>query len=90
MYSYVVCELNYLVDILYLFTVDGGWSEWREFSPCNAPKCGTGRKMLKRWCSNPPPQKGGNLCEGSNIKYEPCQDFSPGTLCHGHFGVAMK
>lgn len=81
--GYYTCEVSNLAGsqkssaIKLTVYVDGGWSEWQEFSPCDAPKCGTGRKMLKRLCSNPPPQNGGHLCEGSNIKYEPCQDFSP-------------
>ncbi|CAH3031318.1 unnamed protein product [Pocillopora meandrina] len=96
--GYYTCEVSNLAGsqkssaIKLTVYVDGGWSEWREFSPCNAPKCGTGRKMLKRWCSNPPPQKGGNLCEGSNIKYEPCQDFSPdiNITCPDHINIFVN
>lgn len=55
--------------------VDGGWSEWREFSPCSASKCGKGKRMLKRFCNNPDPQNGGQFCSGVGFKFEECQDI---------------
>ena len=69
----------YFVYIFYFVTVDGGWSEWYEFAPCSAPKCGIGKKMLERFCSNPSPENGGQFCVGSRIKTEACQDICPGT-----------
>ena len=62
------------------FTVDGGWTEWRQHSPCTALKCGSGTKTLKRFCSNPSPENGGQFCVGPDIKREPCRDICPGTL----------
>ena len=57
--------------------MDGGWSGWSEFSKCDA-KCGNGTKMLKRSCTNPSPENGGQLCQGRRIKVVPCQDICQG------------
>lgn len=63
-----------------LLIVDGGWSEWMEFQPCTATKCGNGTKMLKRFCSNPEPENGGQFCTGRNVRIEQCQDVCPGNI----------
>lgn len=55
--------------------VDGGWSDWWEFSPCSATKCGNGTRMLKRSCTNPDPENNGKFCSGRSFKFEKCQDI---------------
>ena len=70
--------LNFFIMVL--FIVDGGWSEWTEFRTCDAAKCGNGTKMLRRFCSNPEPENGGQICTGDNIKIERCQDVCPGNI----------
>ena len=56
----------------YLFiSVDGGWSEWREWSSCDV-NCGTGKRSQLRDCTNPFPLNDGKFCKGSNEKIEPC------------------
>ncbi|GIX86028.1 hemicentin-1, partial [Caerostris extrusa] len=42
--------------------VNGQWSEWSEWSDCSV-SCGTGLRMRRRACDNPPPQHGGNHCD---------------------------
>ncbi|XP_078364185.1 netrin receptor UNC5C-like [Oculina patagonica] len=71
--------------------VDGGWSEWSEFEPCTA-KCGNGTKMLKRHCSNPAPENGGQLCTGPRVKIEPCQEICPDVeiTCPNHTNVYIN
>ena len=48
-----------------LFVVDGGWSNWTLWTSCTVP-CGEGTRERSRECNNPPPQYGGNDCEGSS------------------------
>lgn len=69
-----------LFVIMLLLIVDGGWSEWAEFGPCDAPKCGNGTKTFKRICSNPEPENGGQFCTGISVKYKKCQDVCPGNI----------
>ncbi|XP_060558848.1 A disintegrin and metalloproteinase with thrombospondin motifs adt-1-like [Ruditapes philippinarum] len=61
--------------------VDGGWSEWSNFSRCGSV-CGDGYTTRKRTCSNPAPQNGGNNCVGnheerSKCNSGPCSDDMP-------------
>ena len=75
---YLLYSVHFI--LFYFIVVDGGWSDWREFQPCTAAKCGNGTRMLKRFCSNPTPENGGQFCAGSSIKIEPCQDICPGKI----------
>ena len=36
--------------------------------------------MLKRFCTNPTPENGGQFCAGAYVKFEPCQDVCPGKV----------
>ena len=45
--------------------VNGMWSNWTEFSECDAA-CGGGFKIRSRNCSSPMPANGGDLCVLSN------------------------
>ena len=54
--------------IRYYVTVDGGWSEyseWTDYDECSA-LCGDGTKdqWRSRTCTNPEPAYGGRDCEG--------------------------
>ncbi|XP_060563197.1 SCO-spondin-like [Ruditapes philippinarum] len=51
--------------------VDGGWSEWSNFSRCGSV-CGDGYTTRNRTCSNPAPQNGGNNCTGSHEERSKC------------------
>ncbi|KAM7370189.1 hypothetical protein PAMP_011460 [Pampus punctatissimus] len=51
--------------------VDGHWSEWTEWSECDA-QCGGGVKQRNRTCSAPPPKNGGRDCEGMTRQSQSC------------------
>uniref|UniRef100_A0A8D8WU53 A disintegrin and metalloproteinase with thrombospondin motifs 18 n=2 Tax=Cacopsylla melanoneura TaxID=428564 RepID=A0A8D8WU53_9HEMI len=60
--------------------IHGGWSEWSAYSEC-ASACLSGNEngvtnagvmIAGRRCNNPRPENGGNLCEGSDKKYQSC------------------
>ena len=44
------------------FIVNGGYSDWTEFSECTVP-CGGGIQERTRNCSNPEPANGGKDCK---------------------------
>lgn len=48
--------------------VDGAWSGWTLTHPCN----GTAVRF-QRSCSDPLPDKGGNDCEGEDVKALECR-----------------
>ncbi|XP_069066851.1 SCO-spondin-like [Pleurodeles waltl] len=58
--------------------VDGGWSPWGVWSPCNK-SCGEGVQYRFRECNNPTPQMGGRPCVGRSLQQRGCQ----GMECKG-------
>ncbi|KAI8508970.1 hypothetical protein Bbelb_128180 [Branchiostoma belcheri] len=53
--------------------VDGGWSEWDDWSPCSVT-CGNGTRTRTRTCDNPSPAYGGRDCEGAASETQTCPD----------------
>ena len=53
------------------FTVNGGWSEYGEWSSCTV-SCEQGTRTRSRNCDNPPPGIGGQQCSGSEHETEDC------------------
>merc|ERR1712054_415238 len=51
--------------------VDGGWSNWGEYSECSVT-CGGGTKTKTRACTNPAPANGGAKCEGKSTNSKEC------------------
>ena len=58
--------------ILYNFvTVDGGWSEFGDWSECSS-KCGGGTQTRTRTCTKPTPENGGADCVGDSTETRDC------------------
>ena len=51
--------------------VDGGWSDWTQWTPCDA-HCGAGSRQRSRVCNNPPPANGGKDCIGEDNESVDC------------------
>nr|XP_014342845.1 PREDICTED: SCO-spondin [Latimeria chalumnae] len=51
--------------------VNGLWSEWSDWSECDA-KCNGGVRIKKRSCTDPPPKNGGHDCLGDAVQTELC------------------
>ena len=54
-----------------LVVVNGGWSDFGEWSECSVT-CGGGMRERARTCTNPPPAYGGMDCVGDNKEVETC------------------
>ena len=52
-------------------TVNGGWSDWLEWSACNS-SCGGGKRERSRSCTKPAPGPGGSECVGHSTESEEC------------------
>merc|ERR1719265_1232740 len=51
--------------------VDGGWSDFGEWSECSK-SCGGGTQSRSKSCTNPAPANGGKDCEGEAIENRAC------------------
>ncbi|XP_039279927.1 uncharacterized protein LOC111051481 [Nilaparvata lugens] len=56
--------------------INGGWSDWSDWSPCSR-HCGVGVQRANRYCNNPPPARGGNICAGRRTRYRVCNQHVP-------------
>ena len=66
------CTCTQLIIFLLPVLVDGGWSEWGQWTGCLGVGC-RGIKTTVRTCTNPMPAYGGKSCQGNPIKTEKCE-----------------
>ena len=59
--------------ILILVSVDGGWTNWLQWSGCSVKCSGTGTRRRQRQCLDPRPSNGGSDCPGSASETEECE-----------------
>ena len=74
-----------------LASIDGGWSEWSKFPPCDVCTSDT-VTTRSRTCNNPEPHFGGKPCEGSSRQNMPCNLTLPciGKIqWHAHFRLNL-
>ena len=51
--------------------INGNWSDFGLWMPCTK-SCGNGTKRRFRFCTNPKPKFGGEVCEGNNFEDSDC------------------
>ena len=65
--------------------VDGGWSEFGDWSECSAI-CGGGTQTRTRECNKPAPEHGGADSEGEDSESQACNTQE----CPGYFSMILK
>ncbi|KAL5272649.1 hypothetical protein ACHWQZ_G000744 [Mnemiopsis leidyi] len=74
-------------DDLCCVTVEGGWTDWTDWSECECDhSTGTGTRNKTRSCSNPSPSCFGRSCAGESTMFETCDDQCCVTV-DGNWGV---
>ena len=71
-----LCACCIVSCIIYYYTVDGGWTEWKPGYPCSAT-CGGGVETFYRTCTNPEPECGGKECDGQDTTLKTCDAQIP-------------
>ncbi|XP_063693637.1 coadhesin-like [Bolinopsis microptera] len=83
-----------------IFMIDGGWSDFGDWSECSA-ECGGGTKKRDRTCTNPAPEHGGAECQGEDSENQDCNtqdcpvdggwsDFGDWSECSAECGGGTK
>lgn len=69
-----------LTNVICIFAVNGGWSQWSAWIDCRCPgdTLAKGQKRT-RTCTNPPPSNGGLPCQGTSVhRTKDCTPCPPG------------
>lgn len=76
------CVAENIVQERYSFVAEvhvyvrGEWSSWDSWGACD-PLCGDGIQTRRRRCSNPPPENGGEDCNGPSRETRACRNDCP-------------
>ena len=68
----------------FYWTVDGGWSEFGNWSECSA-ECDGGEQTRTKECNNPAPENGGADCVGEDFETQACNTHD----CMGNLNSAI-
>ena len=75
---YLWLTLNMSVLWSLVYSVDGGWTKYGDWTVCTA-SCGGGTQTRNRTCNNPAPSNGGTGCVGKAEESKTCNiDSCPG------------
>ena len=55
-----------IIALISFLDIDGGYTEWSEWSKCSAT-CGGGVRYHSRTCTNPSPKNNGKTCIEQNL-----------------------
>ena len=69
-YPKYICIASFTI-LLYL-SVNGGWSNWTDWTECSLTCDPGGVQTRERNCSNPMPAFGGNDCVGDSVETKQC------------------
>ena len=71
-------HLNWEVNVCGLVPVplNGHWGRWAAWNACST-SCGKGYQTRSRMCNDPPPQFGGDICEGLLVETQMCKATGP-------------
>jgi len=80
-------ERNVVKNCDFSCAVDGGYSDYGDWSECSA-KCGGGTQTRTRTCTNPAPAHGGAECVGDSSETQACNEAPCPDRCGyiQHFG----
>ena len=71
-------DQTYAIYEYAIYSVDGGWSEFEEWSACDEV-CSGGSQIRIRTCTRPVPEYGGAECVGQSDEARSCnEDPCPG------------
>jgi len=68
--------------------VDGGWSDWSQWTACSK-SCNGGLRLRHRSCNNPAPSNGGKKCPGQHIGREACNEEECEKECSSKMDIGI-
>ncbi len=81
----LVLKVDRITNLMIVFIVDGGWSDWSSWTECDGRRCSgvNGFRIKSRSCSEPAPKYGGHMCQGDGVLRQKC--YSTDETCPGKY-----